>query len=74
MANHLRWISPLAIVALWQLASVTGVLPETTLQSPSTIATTAWDLVGNRRTAQVQASTRARTTGSLTGAGGGSAR
>jgi sulfonate transport system permease protein len=46
MAPFLRWISPLAIVGLWQLASVAGVLPETTLQSPSTIATTAWDLVG----------------------------
>jgi sulfonate transport system permease protein len=45
MVKIIRWISPLAILALWQLASVTGVLPEETLQSPSTIASTAWDLI-----------------------------
>ena len=28
-APGLRWVSPLAILALWQLASTTGVLPAT---------------------------------------------
>jgi sulfonate transport system permease protein len=46
MVKFARWLSPLAILGLWQLASVTGVLPEETLQSPTAIATTAWDLVG----------------------------
>ncbi|CAB4728990.1 MAG: ABC transporter permease subunit [Actinobacteria bacterium] len=40
-----RWVSPIAIVALWQLASSTGVLPEKKLQSPITIAQTAIELV-----------------------------
>lgn len=40
----LRWISPLAILLLWQLASATGVLPEKTLASPVQIFQTAVDL------------------------------
>lgn len=40
----LRWISPLAILLLWQLASTTGVLPEKTLASPIQIFQTAVDL------------------------------
>lgn len=40
-----RAFSPLAILLLWQLASATGVLPESTLESPSAIASTAWDLI-----------------------------
>ncbi|MEV0968661.1 ABC transporter permease [Microtetraspora glauca] len=40
-----RWISPLALVAVWQLASATGLLPERLLAAPSVIATTAVDLV-----------------------------
>ncbi|HYI38276.1 MAG TPA: ABC transporter permease [Thermoleophilaceae bacterium] len=39
-----RWISPLAILALWQLASATGVLSQDTLAAPSDILATAWDL------------------------------
>jgi sulfonate transport system permease protein len=39
-----RVLSPLAILALWQLASVTGVLPERTLEAPSVILATAWEL------------------------------
>lgn len=42
-----RWISPLALLLLWQLASGSGVLAEETLASPSTIATTIWDLVAD---------------------------
>lgn len=40
-----RALSPIAILLLWQLASATGVLPESTLESPSAIASTAWDLI-----------------------------
>ncbi|MEV7432000.1 MULTISPECIES: ABC transporter permease [unclassified Nocardioides] len=40
-----RWVSPVALVALWQLASSTGVLDERKLASPAQVATTALDLV-----------------------------
>ena len=40
-----RWVSPLALVLLWQLASTTGVLEERKLASPTQIATTAVELV-----------------------------
>ena len=40
----LRWISPLAILLAWQLASSTGVLPEKTLAGPGQIFGTAVDL------------------------------
>jgi sulfonate transport system permease protein len=43
--SELRWIAPLAIVVLWQLLSVTGVLPEKTLAAPSQIVGDAVDLV-----------------------------
>ncbi len=42
--SGLRWVSPLAIILLWQLASSTGVLPEDTLASPAQIAQTAVEL------------------------------
>ena len=41
----LRLISPLAVVGLWQVLSMTGVLPPGRLQSPVTIAHTAYNLV-----------------------------
>lgn len=40
-----RWLSPVALVALWQLASTTGVLDERKLASPAQVAATAVDLV-----------------------------
>lgn len=40
-----RWVSPVAIVALWQLASSTGVLDERTLASPQQIGSTSLRLV-----------------------------
>ncbi|HEY8581326.1 MAG TPA: ABC transporter permease [Capillimicrobium sp.] len=40
-----RWISPLAILCLWQLASSTGVLAEDTLAAPTEIARTSWELI-----------------------------
>src|ERR1700759_2783744 len=39
-----RWLSPVALVVLWQLASTTGLLPEKTLESPLGILSTAWEL------------------------------
>ncbi|WP_228819185.1 ABC transporter permease [Nocardia transvalensis] len=44
---HARWarlISPVLLVAAWQLASSTGVLPERLLASPATVVSTALDL------------------------------
>jgi sulfonate transport system permease protein len=40
-----RVISPVAVVALWQLASSTGLLPATKLASPASIAHMAYTLV-----------------------------
>jgi sulfonate transport system permease protein len=40
----LRWISPVLVVVLWQLASAAGLLPADKLAPPTTIAGTAWDL------------------------------
>jgi sulfonate transport system permease protein len=45
MVAAARWITPLALLALWQLASATGVLDPDTLESPATIVSTAWDLI-----------------------------
>ena len=46
-AGAIRWISPLAILALWQLASSTGLLSPKDLAAPTTILTAAWDLIQN---------------------------
>ena len=40
-----RWISPVAIIALWQLASTTGVLEERKLAAPSQVFATALELI-----------------------------
>jgi sulfonate transport system permease protein len=40
-----RLISPVALLVLWQLASVTGLLPADKLSSPAKIATTAFRLI-----------------------------
>lgn len=40
-----RLLSPLALLVLWQLASVSGVLEPQTLEAPTTILATAWDLM-----------------------------
>src|ERR1700712_4253885 len=42
-----RWISPVAIVAAWQVASATGVLSSDTLSAPSDIVSTAWHLISD---------------------------
>jgi sulfonate transport system permease protein len=41
----IRWLSPLALLLLWQLASSTGVLDERTLASPIELASTARELI-----------------------------
>jgi sulfonate transport system permease protein len=40
-----RWVSPILLLVLWQVASSTGLLPDTTIGSPEDIATAAWDLI-----------------------------
>ncbi|MCW2815067.1 MAG: transporter permease [Nocardioides sp.] len=40
-----RWVSPVVLVSLWELASRTGVLDERTLAAPSTVFQGAVDLV-----------------------------
>ncbi len=39
-----RWVSPVVLVGLWELASRTGVLEESTLAAPSTVFAKAVDL------------------------------
>lgn len=39
-----RFVSPLALLALWQLGATTGVIPPGKLAAPSTIAATFWEL------------------------------
>ncbi|BCK52459.1 ABC transporter permease [Nocardia wallacei] len=41
----MRLVSPVSIVALWQLASATGVLPERLLAAPTTVVDTAIELL-----------------------------
>ncbi|WP_394614965.1 ABC transporter permease [Lentzea sp. JNUCC 0626] len=43
----LRWISPVALVLLWQLASSTGVLSPDKLASPLTVAESAGELIAD---------------------------
>jgi sulfonate transport system permease protein len=45
VAGELRWISPLALVVIWQLCSVAGILPEDKLAAPSQIVQNAYDLL-----------------------------
>ncbi len=41
------FLGPLALLVIWQLASMTGVLPEKFLAAPSTAAATGFDMVVN---------------------------
>lgn len=45
VTTWIRWLSPVAILLIWQLASATGVLPERTLASPVELSKTAWELL-----------------------------
>ncbi|GAA1977407.1 ABC transporter permease [Amycolatopsis minnesotensis] len=42
-----RWISPIALIAVWQVASGTGVLPPDKLSSPWTVARAGAELVSD---------------------------
>jgi sulfonate transport system permease protein len=42
-ATH--WISPLAFLALWELGSRTGFIPERTLAAPSSVLVTLWQMI-----------------------------
>lgn len=65
----IRWLSPVAAVALWQLASTTGVLPERTLASPVTLFDTARTLVSTGELQEaILVSLRRATIGFLLGA------
>jgi sulfonate transport system permease protein len=64
----LRAISPLALVALWQVLSSTGVLDERTLASPWTVLGTAKDLITDGMFGStLQQATLASTQRALTG-------
>jgi sulfonate transport system permease protein len=39
-----RWISPLALLAFWELGSRTGVIPERILAAPSSVLVTLWSM------------------------------
>jgi sulfonate transport system permease protein len=45
LSGELRWISPLALVVVWQLCSVAGILPEDKLAAPSQIVQNGYDLL-----------------------------
>ncbi|WP_084269669.1 ABC transporter permease [Patulibacter minatonensis] len=45
LPSELRWISPLALIVVWQLLSVTGVPPERILAAPSQVVSNAYDLI-----------------------------
>jgi len=47
LPNLRRWISPIVLVLLWQLASSTGVLPPSKLSAPWTILGTARSLIAD---------------------------
>ena len=42
-----RWISPVLVVVVWQLASSTGLLAEDELASPVRVARAAWDVTAS---------------------------
>lgn len=42
-----RWVSPIALIVLWQLASFVGLLPEKILPAPQLIAESGWELIRN---------------------------
>ncbi|HET9565640.1 MAG TPA: ABC transporter permease, partial [Mycobacterium sp.] len=43
----IRWASPLALLALWQLGSAFGVIPQDVLPAPSLIVEAGIELIGN---------------------------
>ncbi|MDR6512004.1 sulfonate transport system permease protein [Novosphingobium capsulatum] len=43
--GHSRWLSPLVLLAVWELASRSGLIPERTLAAPSAVLATLWSLL-----------------------------
>ncbi|MFC6883127.1 MULTISPECIES: ABC transporter permease [Actinomadura] len=71
-ATLARLVSPLVALALWQLASGTGLLPERLLSAPSTVASTGLDLLRDGTlTDAVATSVRRAALGFLAGAAAG---
>lgn len=48
----LRWLSPLAVLGLWQLGSATGLVPGDVLPAPQLIVEAGWQLVENGKLLQ----------------------
>jgi sulfonate transport system permease protein len=66
----IRWLSPVALIVLWQVASSTGVLDEKTLASPVQLAGTARDLLESGQLQEaIRVSARRAAIGFLLGAG-----
>jgi sulfonate transport system permease protein len=42
-----RWVSPLVLLALWEIGARTGIIPPRILAAPSTVAATFWDLAAS---------------------------
>ncbi len=42
-----RWVSPLVLLALWEIGARTGIIPPRVLAAPSTVASTFWDLAAS---------------------------
>ncbi|HEY2660005.1 MAG TPA: ABC transporter permease [Caulobacteraceae bacterium] len=40
-----RWLSPLVLLALWEIGARTGLIPERVLAAPSSVAVTFWQMV-----------------------------
>lgn len=40
-----RWLSPLVLLAVWELVSRSGIIPERTLAAPSAVLATLWSLL-----------------------------
>lgn len=40
-----RWVSPVALILLWEIGARTGVVPERILAAPSTVAATFWSMI-----------------------------
>ena len=65
-----RWISPLLLLVIWQLASASGLLSPKTLAAPTEILSTAWDLTKSGDLPQaLLVSLRRATLGLLLGVG-----
>ncbi|EYT62374.1 ABC transporter permease [Dietzia sp. UCD-THP] len=51
----LRWLSPVVLILIWQVAGATGVLPERILPAPQLIASSALELIASGELAEALA-------------------